>query len=177
MAYLPYLYGINVYDMTAIKKERIKKFVIPKSIKNHGGARIHVIASTQGNIEWKTSEDRINIIRQGVPYGVIEKVCVNLGVSTGRMLDRLSIAQRTYNKKKKEDAILDPRFSESILELQEIYDFGIEVFNSEKEKFLRWLKKPNPSLGNVSPESLFDSITGINEVRKALTRMEYGNMA
>lgn len=155
----------------------IKKFVISKPLNPRRGERVHVIASTQGNIEWKTSEERINIIRQGIPYGVIEKVSVNLGVATGRMLDRLSIAQRTYNKKKKEDAILDPRFSESILELQEIYDFGVDVFNNEKEKFLRWLRKPNQSLGNVTPESLFDSITGINEVRKALTRIEYGNMA
>jgi len=163
--------------MASTKKERFKKFVVPKHMNYQVGARIHMIATAQGIIEWKTSEQRINIIRQGVPYGVIEKVSLKLGVSTGKMLDRLSIAQRTYNKKKKEDAILDPRFSESILELQEIYDFGIEVFNNEEEKFLRWLKKPNQSLGNVTPESLFDSITGINEVRKALTRMEYGNMA
>ena len=172
MAYLPYIYGINVYIMAAVKK-----FLISKPLDPHRSGRVHVIASTQGNIEWKTSEERINIIRQGVPYGAIENVSVNLGVATGKMLDHLSIAQRTYNKKKKEDAVLDPRFSESILELQEIYDFGVDVFNNEKEKFLRWLKKPNQSLGNVTPESLFDSLTGINEVRKALTRMEYGNMA
>ncbi len=174
---MPYIYGINAFIMTTTKKEKIKKFVVSKPMIKPRGARIHVIASNRGDIMWKTSEDRINIIRQGVPYGVIEKVCLNLGVTKGRMLDRLSIAHRTYSKKIKEDSILDPRFSESILELQEIHDFGIEVFNNEKEKFLRWLKKPNLSLGNVTPESLFDSITGINEVRKALTRMEYGNMA
>ncbi len=163
--------------MAALKKEKVKKFVVSEPAIKYGEAGIHILSSTHGDIKWSTSKDRINIIRKGIPYGVIEKVCVNIGITTGRMLNLLGIVQRTYNKKKKEDAILDPRFSEALLELQEIYDFGIEVFNNEKEKFLRWLKKPNPSLGDVTPESLFDSITGITEVRKALTRMEYGNMA
>ncbi|MDZ7607711.1 MAG: MbcA/ParS/Xre antitoxin family protein [Cyclobacteriaceae bacterium] len=61
--------------------------------------------------------------------------------------------------------------------LSEVLDFGLEVFNDEKEKLQRWLKKPNLSLGGVTPESLFDSITGIQEVRNALNRLEYGNMA
>ena len=69
------------------------------------------------------------------------------------------------------------RDSEVILVLIEVLDFGLEVFNNEKEKLQRWLKKPNPSLGSVTPESLFDSITGIQEVRNALNRLEYGNMA
>jgi hypothetical protein len=32
-------------------------------------------------------------------------------------------------------------------------------------------------LGGVSPESLFDTVTGILEVKKALGRLETGNLA
>ena len=64
-----------------------------------------------------------------------------------------------------------------MLVLSELLDFGLSVFNSEEEKFYRWLKKPNISLGNVTPESLFDSLTGIQEVKNSLTRLEFGNMA
>ncbi len=69
------------------------------------------------------------------------------------------------------------RDSELILLLTELTDFGIEVFNEEEEKFQRWLKKPNVSLGGSTPGSLLDTATGIQEVRNALNRIEYGNMA
>lgn len=67
--------------------------------------------------------------------------------------------------------------SEVILILTEVLDFGLEVFNNEEKKFHRWLKKSNLSLGDATPESMFDSVTGIQEVRNALNRLEYGNMA
>ena len=85
--------------------------------------------------------------------------------------------QTTYNKKKRGKELLSGRDSEVILLLTELLDFGLEVFNDESEKFQRWLKKPNVSLGGVKPESLFDSVTGIQEVKNALNRLEYGNMA
>jgi len=61
--------------------------------------------------------------------------------------------------------------------LTELIDFGLEVFNQEENKFLRWLKKPNLSLGGTTPESLLDTTTGIQEVKNCLNRLEYGNLA
>jgi len=84
---------------------------------------------------------------------------------------------KTHNKKKRKNDLLSVRDSEVVMVLSEVLDFGLEVFNNETEKFHRWLKKPNLSLGGVAPESLFDSITGIQEVRNTLNRIEYGNMA
>ena len=69
------------------------------------------------------------------------------------------------------------RDSEVILLLTELVDYGIEVFNLEEDKFQRWMKKPNYSLGNNTPESLLDSNTGIQEVRNCLNRIEFGNFA
>jgi uncharacterized protein (DUF2384 family) len=69
--------------------------------------------------------------------------------------------------------------SDSELELliAELVNYGIEVFNKEEDKFQRWMKKPTNSLGNNSPESILDSIVGIQEVRNCLNRIEFGNMA
>jgi putative toxin-antitoxin system antitoxin component (TIGR02293 family) len=85
--------------------------------------------------------------------------------------------QTTYNKKKRENGLLDRRDSELVLVLAEVLDYGLEVFNDEKEKFQRWLKKVNFSLGGVSPDSLFDSITGVEQVKNALDRIEHGVFA
>ncbi len=94
-----------------------------------------------------------------------------------QILNLLRVPQTTYNKKKKDKDLLSGRDSEVILVLTELLDFGINVFNNEDEKFQRWLKKPNISLGGVTPESMFDSLTGIQEVSSCLNRLEYGNMA
>lgn len=126
---------------------------------------------------WSTKMDRVHIIRSGLPYESIEVISTKTNLPVKQVLHLLGVPQTTYNKKKKDKDLLTGRDSEVILVLIELLDFGLEVFNNEKEKFQRWLKKPNVSLGSVTPESLFDSLTGIQEVRNSLNRLEYGNMA
>ena len=126
---------------------------------------------------WSTTKEKIKIIRGGLPYAAIEAISNQTKIPVNHYLKSLEIVQTTYNKKKKSDAILSKQDSEFIIELIELYDFGLSVFNNENEKFQRWLRKPNISLGNSTPDSLFDSLTGINELKKILNRLEYGNMA
>ncbi len=126
---------------------------------------------------WSTSMDRVQIIRKGLPYESIEVISKKADFSIKEVLRSLGLPQTTYNKKKKDNDLLSGRDSEVILFLSELLDFGLEVFDNEKEKFQRWLKKPNISLGGATPESLFDSLTGIQEVKNTLNRLEYGNLA
>jgi putative toxin-antitoxin system antitoxin component (TIGR02293 family) len=121
--------------------------------------------------------ERVAIIRKGLPYESIEVISKRTDLPIKRVLHFLGVPQTTYNKKKRDNDLLSGRDSELILMLTELLDFGLEVFNNEAEKFHRWLKKPNISLGEITPESLFDSLTGIQEVRNSLSRLEYGNLA
>ena len=57
---------------------------------------------------------------------------------------------------------------------KKIYEYGLEVFNLEIDKFNRWLKKSNISLGK-RPEDLMETEEGRLEVMKCLNRIEYGN--
>lgn len=134
--------------------------------------------SSQGKVyAWTSPMEKVNIIRQGIPYGSIEIIGQLLDAPVKDILDILRLPQTTYNKKKKENSMLTGRDSEIILSIIELIDFGNLVFNNEEKKFQRWLKKPNISLGNTSPESLLDSSTGIQEVMNCLNRLEYGNLA
>ncbi|KPP97268.1 MAG: hypothetical protein HLUCCA01_12595 [Bacteroidetes bacterium HLUCCA01] len=135
------------------------------------------IAIAKTEFVWSTKMDRVDIIRKKLPYEAIEVVSFRANLPVKRVLQLLDMPQTTYNKKRKAKALLSSRDSELVLVLSELLDFGLSVFNSEEEKFYRWLKKPNISLGNVTPESLFDSLTGIQEVKNSLTRLEFGNMA
>lgn len=127
--------------------------------------------------EWKTVMERVRISREGIPFSALEVISKSLDLPIKEVLILFSIPQTTYNKKRREKALLGGKESEAVLWIIEIIDFGIEVFNGETEKFLRWLKKPNQSLGGLKPESFFDSISGIQEVKKCLNRLEFGNLA
>lgn len=127
--------------------------------------------------DWSTKMERVSIIRKGLPYDSIEVISQKADLPIKQVLSLLGVPQTTYNKKKKEKDLLSGRDSEIILVLSEVLEYGMQVFNKEKNKFHRWLKKPNISLGGAAPESLFDSLTGIQEVRNSLNRLEYGNLA
>ncbi|MBK7427065.1 MAG: DUF2384 domain-containing protein [Saprospiraceae bacterium] len=135
------------------------------------------IVSDGNTYSWSSPMERVEIIRQGIPFSSIERISDRLNRPVKAVLSLVGMPQTTYNKKKSERSLLDSRDSELIVHITELLDFGIEVFNKEEEKFQRWLKKPNLSLGGHTPESLLDTITGIDEVRNSLNRIEYGNFA
>jgi putative toxin-antitoxin system antitoxin component (TIGR02293 family) len=153
-------------------KKSIKKAVeIKKEIKKWA-------IDTDGKIyTWTNKMERVGIIRQGIPYNSIEIISKRLNRPVKSILSIVGLPQTTYNKKKNEHSLLDSRDSELIVLITELIDDGLEVFNNEEEKFQRWLKKPNLSLGGNSPESLLDTTTGIDEVKFCLNRIEFGNFA
>lgn len=137
----------------------------------------HSIVAENMAVYWSSRMERVEVIRRGIHYSSIETLSKRINTPIKDILELLDIPQTTYNKRKKEEALMSGRDSEIILLLTELLDFGFEVFNQENDKFLRWLKKPNLSLGGLIPESLLDSLSGIQEVKSALNRLEYGNLA
>ena len=163
------------------RTSNIKAFDPKKSIQRAGKKRLASskweITTSRDKFTWGNKIERVAIIRRGLPCESIEIIGQKANLPVKQVLHYLGVAQTTYNKKKRENDCLNGRDSEVVLVLSEVLDYGLEVFNNEKEKLHRWLKKPNLSLGSIAPETLFDSITGIQEVRNALNRLEYGNMA
>lgn len=130
-----------------------------------------------GKYSWSNKMERVSLIRSGLPYESIEVISKRADLSVKHLLLMLGVPQTTYNKRKRDQQVLSGRDSELVLILTELLDLGLEVFNNEPAKFQRWLKKPNVSLGGLKPKNLFDSVTGIQEVRNCLNRLEFGNMA
>ena len=143
-----------------------------------GRGRIRWVIFADGKeYTWSNRMERVKIIREGVPYDTIEVISEKLDRPVKSILSMVGIAQTTYNKKKGEHSLMDSRDSELVVLITELIDYGQMVFNHENDKFQRWLNKPNLSLGGKSPESLLDTITGIDEVKFCLNRIEYGNFA
>lgn len=136
------------------------------------------VLELQGNsYHWSNNTERLQLIRKGIQIESIEEVGKRMNVPVKSVLDLMGMPQTTYNFKKKQKALLDSHNTELLVMIIELLDFGKRVFNSEEDKFQRWLKKSNSSLGGIIPESLFDTITGVHEVRNCLNRIEFGNLA
>jgi len=120
---------------------------------------------------------RVKLIREGLPFEAIEDLSKKINIPIKSILSIVGMPQTTYNKKKNERSLLDSHNTELVLLIRELVDYGVDVFNGEEQKFQRWLKKNNLSLGGHSPESLLDTVTGIQEVRACLDRLEYGVLA
>jgi putative toxin-antitoxin system antitoxin component (TIGR02293 family) len=159
---------------------KIKIFDTKKSIQNAAGKSAQMRSSLHiagQEYHWSSKLERVDVIRAGIPYDSIEAVSKRLNNPVKTVLAIIGIPQTTYNKKKSEHLLLDSRDSELLILINELIDYGLEVFNNEEEKFQRWLKKPNLSIGGNSPETMIDTITGINEVKFSLNRLEFGNLA
>lgn len=154
-----------------------KKFNPTSPSEKNKAAKSWILETEGKNYSWKSKLERVAISREGVPFSALEVIGKKINLPIRDVLTLFDIPQTTYNKKRRENALLGGKDTEAVLLITEILDFGIEVFNGETEKLLRWLKKPNQSLGGMSPESFFDSITGIQEVKNCLNRLEYGNLA
>lgn len=120
---------------------------------------------------------RVAAIRLGLPSSAIERMSERTRLPVRQVLAYMRMPQTTYNKKLRANEPLDAHHSEQLLVLSDLMQFGTEVFNNEAPKFYSWLQSPNQSLGGVTPESLFDTLTGMQEVKNCLLRIEYGNMA
>jgi putative toxin-antitoxin system antitoxin component (TIGR02293 family) len=159
---------------------KIKFFDTKKSIQNAAGKSAEMRSSlpiAKQEYHWNSRLEQVDVIRAGIPYDSIEAVSKHLNNPVKTVLAIIGIPQTTYNKKKIEHLFWDSRDSELLILINELIDYGLEVFNNEEEKFQRWLKKPNLSIGGNSPETMLDTITGINEVKFSLNRLEFGNLA
>jgi len=159
-------------QITFDPKKSIRRAQRAKNIKSQWSIKL-----AEEEYFWESNIERIALIRKGLPYGSIEVISKSANLPVKNVLHLLGVPQTTYNKGKRERYLLSGQNSEIILVLTELLEYGKQVFNGEFQKFHRWLKKPNISLGGDSPDSFFDSLTGIQVVRNALDRIEYGNFA
>ncbi|NGM61280.1 DUF2384 domain-containing protein [Sphingobacterium sp. SGG-5] len=160
----------------AKKTTNTRPFHIPEDISNV--AKEGAMAWVPGVANpWINMLDRVQIIRNGLPFEAIEELSKKINIPVKSVLSIIRMPQTTYNKKKNEQSLLDSHNTELILLIKELISYGVDVFNGEEQKFQRWLKKPNISLGGYAPDSLLDTVTGIQEVRSCLDRLEYGVFA
>lgn len=118
---------------------------------------------------WSIETERALVIKEGFPYEIIDALEVKTSIPTSHLLSYLNLDISKENK-----PITNIVEVKSIMELIELYDYGVQVFNGEVHKFKRWLKKPNVSLNQRSPENVLSEERTVTPVKNVLDKIEYG---
>lgn len=115
----------------------------------------------------------ITRIRQGDSRSRVDEVAGRVGLTDKEMAKILNLSERSLHRQAA-DKTLDPNKTERLLLLEELIQHGLSTFDERQDIFARWLRALRPSLGNVSPLSLLDTIAGFGFVDDELSRIEEG---
>lgn len=116
----------------------------------------------------------INTIRRGLPYDLFLKIKDITPFTEDDWADYLNISKKTLQRNSNvENYLFKPIHTEKIIELAEVTNFGLQVFDSIKQFYL-WLNAPSFALGNLKPAELLKDSYGKKLVMNELTRIDQG---
>jgi putative toxin-antitoxin system antitoxin component (TIGR02293 family) len=101
------------------------------------------------------------------------RIARKLDMSQIQMAMLADISLRTFKSKTK-SSLLSFHISERVLMLENLYQIGLDVFDSNESSFHDWLKSKIPALDNHVPNDLLTSLLGIDVVKEELLRIEHG---
>jgi putative toxin-antitoxin system antitoxin component (TIGR02293 family) len=128
------------------------------------------------SVDDKNALDIIDVVRKGISYSDFNKIAVTTPFSLSEWASYLQLSERTIQRNQKEKKPFQPIQSERIVELNMLYQYGVEVFG-DKDNFNVWLNSKSMALGGRSPKELLDTKFGINMVKDELGRIEHGVLA
>ncbi len=114
----------------------------------------------------------IERVRLGLPYSSLEAIELRFGIGLNDLLRILRLPYRTLARRKKA-ALLSVDESDRLVRLGRICAVAEEVLGSPARAG-RWLREPNPALGDTPPLRWLDTDLGAREVELLLSRIAHG---
>lgn len=115
----------------------------------------------------------LELARRGIEFEEFEELYRESPFSLAQWARFLAISDRSLQRYQKSGHRFSTPESEKILKIAHVMYRGKDVFGSP-EVFHRWLGRPSAAMGGLAPESLFDSIIGLDMVLDELGRIEHG---
>ena len=125
-----------------------------------------------GMEEVRTSE-LVRQVSEGFPYGALENLRANVGLSAGEVADLVQINPRTLSRRKREGR-LHADESDRVLRLSRVYGRALGLFGGDLPKARHWLSTPKVALGGESPLDYSRVDVGAQEVVDLIGRIEHG---
>jgi putative toxin-antitoxin system antitoxin component (TIGR02293 family) len=111
-------------------------------------------------------------VRRGLPYSAFERCRDLLEMRREELAELLGVAPRTLARRKQARR-LSPEESDRLYRVARMVGLAETVLGSIK-KAKEWMRRPNRSLGGVTPLSLLDTGIGARSVEQVLGRLEHG---
>lgn len=116
----------------------------------------------------------VKTIRKGIPFAIFSLIKKITPFSDEDWANYLNLSTKTLQRYKNEQGFLfKPIHTEKILELTEVTNMGIQVFD-DLDSFHDWLNTASLALGNNKPAALLQDSYGKELVLAALNRIEHG---
>lgn len=133
-------------------------------------------------------QDRIELIRQGVPAKEFKLFASSLGIVQEKLCRMLDIAPATMNRKAAQDQALSRDESEKVIGLAKLVGQVETMLEQSGDPALMqdfdvsrwlagWLAEPVPALGGKSPSEYLDTLEGQALVSSLLAMMQTGAYA
>ena len=119
----------------------------------------------------------IRTIRHGLPFSIFQKIKNSAPFTDEDWARYLNVSSKTLQRHRKEAQYhFKPIHTEKIIELAEVTQLGVEVFDSQ-DQFYSWLHTPSYALGQYKPAELLKDSYGKELVMAELYRIDQGIFA
>jgi len=181
-------YKTGKYPKTFFKSKSTKHVLISAAVEAiHKKNRLSELSITRSVIQdielisydWNDDSRAYNIletIRSGIDYKTFDIIAKKSPLDFNDWSNVLETTTRTLERYKKDNKKLSSSQTEKIIAIQQLMNYGNEVFGSETN-FKKWLLTENIALGGKIPKDLFDTTIGIGMIKDALGRIEHGIFA
>lgn len=164
-------YGGGKHKLLDVWASRVTQPASPLTEGTYRAAEIlHIYHS-----KFDSPDKKLRTIKAGLLPSAIKHLIELTGSNQAHVAHLLSVTEPTLRKYIKDHKQLDSNKSEHIIELFELFEKGVDTFGS-LEEFKKWIDSPNVNFQDA-PIRLLDTITGINMVKNALLRLDYGVLA
>lgn len=122
-----------------------------------------------------SEQDLRDAIREGFPVAVVEELMQASGLTLKEIAESLDLSPRSLQRRR-QTGRLARHESDRLYRLARIIAIA-EQFLGDRQRALRWLKRPNRALGGASPIEVLDTEPGARQVEKVLGRIAYGGIS
>lgn len=119
--------------------------------------------------------DLCDAIREGFRPAVVEELMRASGLTLKELAGALDLSPRSLQRRRS-GGRLARHESDRLYRLARIVAIANEYLG-DRERALRWLKRPNRALGGVAPVAAIDTELGARQVENILGRIAYGGIS
>jgi putative toxin-antitoxin system antitoxin component (TIGR02293 family) len=142
-------------------------------------------AVTAATLFRATGLERVQMIRQGVPAAVVEKIVRRMDIPKERLYATLRLPRSTVDRKIRNNDTLSAEHSERVIGLERLIgqvEAMVEQSGNpqgfDANRWLGdWLERPLPALGGAKPADFMDTMEGQELIARLLAQSQSGAYA